>query len=278
MPTINLGKVRLSFEGEWVAGRNYEAMSLLTHNSEAFMAVSDVPPSTTPPAEDTVRWVKVGSKGDAGPQGPQGEPGAAGPQGVKGDTGPAGPQGIKGDKGDKGETGSVGPQGPAGPQGAQGIKGDTGATGPQGARGATGATGAQGPQGPQGATGPMPTLSSAVNSTSTTVAANSAAVKEVYDVADLCKAYLQQCIDAVTYPAPMPRPSAGLGLWQTLQSSAASQNVTLPAGGYWAYFLVLYDTVQKKIEMVSSSARSGGSIVVGGFSNSLWYGFCWRVQ
>ena len=55
-----------------------------------------------------------------------------------------------------------------------------GATGAKGDKGATGATGPKGDKGEPGAT---PTLSSAVNSTSTTVAANSAAVKTAYDLA-----------------------------------------------------------------------------------------------
>ena len=54
-----------------------------------------------------------------------------------------------------------------------------GATGAKGDKGATGATGPKGDKGEPGAT---PTLSSAVNSTSTTVAANSAAVKTAYDL------------------------------------------------------------------------------------------------
>ncbi len=65
-----------------------------------------------------------------------------------------------------GAQGGVGPQGTEGPQGPQGLEG------PQGPQGI------EGPQGPQGET---PPLSNAINSTSTTTAASSLAVKTLND-------------------------------------------------------------------------------------------------
>lgn len=59
----------------------------------------------------------AGKDGADGAQGPQGIQGPKGDKGDKGDTGPQGPQGVQGEKGDTGATGPTGPAGPQGPKG-----------------------------------------------------------------------------------------------------------------------------------------------------------------
>lgn len=283
MPTINLGKVRLSNEGEWTAGLNYEALSLVTYNNEAFMSVDAVPPSTIPPTEAPDQWVKVGSKGDTGPKGDQGDQGLEGsigpegPRGLQGDTGSAGPQGIKGDTG---AAGAVGSKGDPGPQGVQGVKGDTGATGPQGVKGNTGSTGAQGPQGERGATGPTPSLSSSVSSTSTTTAANSAAVKQAYDRGNAAAVVTQPLITANVFASPIPCVASGrLGQWKELVEGI-NIPVYVPDGGTWAYFA--YRVSSSNLTPISIGPHvgivSGGGLAVYAHSSYATKGFCWRIN
>lgn len=335
MPTLNLGKVRLSNEGEWTAGLNYESLSMVTYNSEAFMSLCDVPPSDTIPPDNPDYWVKTGSKGDPGPKGDRGDPGLegamgpAGATGPKGDTGPAGPQGEPGEQGIPGATGATGPQGDTGPAGPQGLKGETGspgatgpqglkgdkgdpgpkgdkgdtgatgpqglkgdkgdpgpqgpqglqgATGPQGAKGNTGSTGPQGPQGAQGATGPMPTLSSSYTSTSTTVAANSYAVKQAYDRAINAAWPVDTLLANSAKAAPCPKTamtpgaSTPLGGWGFLSSRY------LPAGGTWA-FLALSFVISGSAYMIAESkagVAAGGSLIVGSTTWTPWI-FVWRI-
>ena len=295
MPTINLGKVRPNAEGEWTAGTDYESLSLVTFQSEAFMCMQDVPASAITPPEAPDVWVKVGSKGDTGPKGDrgdtglegpmgpegrageagaQGPPGPQGEQGISGEQGPPGGTGPQGERGEKGDTGDQGPQGLPGRDGAkgdkgdtgpQGVKGDTGAqgptgeTGPAGAKGNTGSTGAQGPQGPQGATGPMPALSSAVNSTSTTVAANSYAVKLAYDIGDAAATTVSNLRSYGVKAAPLPVYStSSLGCW--------SYNSTgiLPSGGTYAFLVMNIKGTSDgtfTIHSMSASLAAGGSNV-----------------
>lgn len=217
MPTINLGKVRSSNEGVWTTDRNYEALSMVMYNDEAFLALIDVPPSVIPPSEASEYWLRVGSKGGTGPQGEKGEQGVQGP---------------KGDKGDKGDRGEAGPQGIQGIQGTQGPKGAVGA---QGVQGPKGDIGPQGVQGPQGDIGPMPVLSSSVASVSTTTAANCLAVKTAYDKGNTAYKVVSALHSANVQAAPVPFP------YQTPNETAApgvwyySSVTKLPPGGTWAY-------------------------------------------
>jgi len=180
MGTINIGRVRIGWQGTWSSTTTYVSQDAVYHSGETFVAKQDVPTGTA--TTNTTYWQKVaqkgadgvdGTDGSDGATGPQGATGATGPQGVAGPTGADGPQGPIGNTGADGPTGpqgSTGPTGADGPQGStgntgadgatgpQGAAGPTGATGPQGAAGddgATGATGPQGPAGPTGATGPQ---------------------------------------------------------------------------------------------------------------------------
>lgn len=159
----------------------------------------------------------AGEKGDTGPQGPAGP---KGDPGIQGPEGPQGPQGEKGATGDPGPKGDTGAAGPAGADGAQGLPPEHEWQGttlrfkePDGSWGQ--AVDLRGPAG-SSATVPIATssvagkvkvgtnlsvtadgtlsvasasasakgvvqLSSATNSTSTTMAATSSAVKDAYD-------------------------------------------------------------------------------------------------
>lgn len=138
MPTINLGRVRPNYRGNYDAATAYGVLDRVLHNGTVWECIAPVT-GVEPSATQGAYWVAIGTKGDQGPKGDKGETGAQGPAGAKGATGPQGPQG------EKGETGAKGPQGP---------KGETGATGPQGAKGDVGPQGPQGKQGVQGPTGP----------------------------------------------------------------------------------------------------------------------------
>ena len=63
----------------------------------------------------------TGPAGPAGQQGEQGEPGPKGDTGATGPQGPQGPQGEPGPKGDTGARGATGATGPAGADGADGL-------------------------------------------------------------------------------------------------------------------------------------------------------------
>ena len=183
MPSLNLGRVRPVYQGDYDSDRTYVALDYVSDNGSTWMAVRDVPAGIAPQENDTTYWAKIGAKGEKGDKGDKGD---TGPQGAPGADGADGVQGVKGDmpahkwNGTKlsfqdpdGEYGAeVDLVGPAGPQGKQGIQGPQGEPGQQGE---------QGPQGEVGPQGPPVPLSDSVTSTSHTDAASSYAVKQAYD-------------------------------------------------------------------------------------------------
>lgn len=187
MPTINVGRVRPVYKGDYSRSASYVVLDRVKYQGQIWECVADAPAGTAPQGNASTYWVLLGvkgDKGDTGAQGPKGDTGATGergPQGPQGPEGPRGDTGAKGDKGDTGDTGPTGSQGPQGPQGIQGPKGDAGPyyspsvsadgvlswtntgnlanpdpislKGPQGPQGPQGLQGPQGEQGPQGAPG-----------------------------------------------------------------------------------------------------------------------------
>lgn len=193
MPTINVGRVRPVYKGDYSGSASYVVLDRVKYQGQIWECVADAPAGTAPQENAFTYWVPLGvkgDKGDTGARGPKGDTGATGEQGPQGPEGPRGDTGAKGDKGDTGDTGPMGPQGlqgAQGPQGSQGPKGDAGPyyspsvsvdgvlswtntgnlanpdpinlKGPKGDKGDTGAqgpkgdTGEQGPQGPTGASG-----------------------------------------------------------------------------------------------------------------------------
>jgi hypothetical protein len=222
MATLKIGKIRPVSKGDWTTGTPYEALDIVKYQGGAWFCVKDAPADYQPSGVSEY-WAQIAEKGDTGEQGAQGPQGPAGTDGINGadgEDGAQGPQGIEGPIGPMpthewnaehtmvrfetaegvwGEfssdmTGPQGPQGLQGPQGEQGIQGPQGIQGEQGPKGDKGDT---------GDTGPMPALSSLVSSTSTTVAANSAAVKTAYDKAVAADAAATQAnsVAAAALPA-----------------------------------------------------------------------------
>lgn len=122
MKEIQVGKVMLTFKGEYDSTKAYTRLDAVTYQGSSYVCLADT--STTPPSDS---WQVLAKKGTDGLPGKDGKTGPAGPQGLKGD------KGLTGATGPKGDTGSVGPKGDKGdrgPQGIQGPKGDKGDTGP----------------------------------------------------------------------------------------------------------------------------------------------------
>ena len=151
MGTINIGKVRQSFEGTYSASTAYTVLDTVFFSGESYVCIQATTAGTAP--TNTTHWQKIAAKGADGTDGADGSDGATGATGPQGTTGAAGPTGSQGPAGNDGATGAQGATGAAGPTGPQGLTGPTGAQGADGNDGATGATGPQGAAGPQGATG-----------------------------------------------------------------------------------------------------------------------------
>ena len=136
MTTLNLGRVRPVWKGDWSSTATYLAFDFVRYtDGNVYLAVQNVPANYIPPSQ-TDYWILFGAKGDtgsAGVQGTPGNPGVQGPQGVTftpavstagdlswtndgnlsnpGTVNIRGPQGLKGDQGEQGVPGPVGPAG-----------------------------------------------------------------------------------------------------------------------------------------------------------------------
>lgn len=297
--TFVVGKVRPSFVGGWESTRTYQALDMVSYRGEAYMAQQDVPLNHEPDVSAEY-WVKVGGKGDqgvigpAGPQGTAGRDGAPGIQGIKGEKGDQGVQGIQGPAGPNGAPGIQGPRGvgpkhrwagttlvfenpdgtwstPTDLKGPQGIQGPEGPIGPQGIQGPVGKQGPRGEIGPRGPAGPLPALSSSITSNSTVTAANSYAVKQVYDRAAPVP---------VNSSSNLPETSLGvIGEVKSLWGFGWGSPVQLPAGGRWMYFI--YKIIKDEGIDVRTGPRAGvmagGSVLTYPSQNSAYEGFCWRI-
>lgn len=102
------GSRGLAWRGGWLAATAYDIDDAVQQNGSAYVCIAAVSGSTTP-ADDSVHWSLLVSRGLQGIQGPQGE------------TGPTGPMGPQGPQGEQGLTGPLGPQGLPGQDGAPGI-------------------------------------------------------------------------------------------------------------------------------------------------------------
>ena len=136
MTTLNLGRVRPVWKGDWTASATYLAFDFVRYtDGNVYLAVKDVPANYIPSSQ-TDYWVLFGAKGSKGDTGSAGSVGATGSQGPRGVTfTPAvsadgdlswtndgslsnpGTVNIRGPRGLQGEAGSQGPAGPTGPAG-----------------------------------------------------------------------------------------------------------------------------------------------------------------
>ena len=136
MTTLNLGRVRPVWKGDWTETATYLAFDFVRYtDGNVYLAVKDVPANYIPSSQ-TDYWVLFGAKGSKGDTGSAGSVGATGSQGPRGVTfTPAvsaegdlswsndgnlsnpGTVNIRGPRGLQGEAGSQGPAGPTGPAG-----------------------------------------------------------------------------------------------------------------------------------------------------------------
>lgn len=165
MATINLGRVRPNYRGNYDAATAYTVLDRVLYEGTVWECVADAT-GVTPSASQSAYWVSIGARGE---QGPQGAPGTPGKDGAPGAAGAPGKDGVtpnisatatvdatssasptvqvtksgtaeapafafdfKGLKGEKGDTGERGPQGEPGTPGAKGDPGEPGPQGPAG--------------------------------------------------------------------------------------------------------------------------------------------------
>ena len=180
MPTINVGRVRPVYQGEYDPQKTYVALDTVRRNGSVYHAQRDVPVNALPEAPEALYWLLYGAKGDPGEPGSNGTNGTDGVDGMQGPVGPQGPQG---------------PQGEVGPAGAQGVQGVPGPVGPQGSQ---------------------PPISDAVTSAASGVAASSLAVKTAHDaaVAAQTKANaVEAALAAPLYTVSATAPAVTTRLW-----------------------------------------------------------------
>lgn len=132
MTTLNLGRVRPVWKGDWVSTATYLAFDFVRYtDGNVYLAVQDVPANYIPSSQSDY-WVLFGAKGDIGSQGPSGSPGGTGSQGPRGVTfTPA--VSADGDlswtnDGSLSNPGTVNIRGPRGLQGVAGSQGPAGTT------------------------------------------------------------------------------------------------------------------------------------------------------
>lgn len=136
MTTLNLGRVRPVWKGDWVSTATYLAFDFVRYtDGNVYLAVQDVPANYIPSSQ-TAYWVLFGAKGGKGDKGSAGSAGATGSQGPRGVTfTPA--VSAEGDlswtnDGNLSNPGTVNIRGPRGLQGVAGSQGPAGPTGPAG--------------------------------------------------------------------------------------------------------------------------------------------------
>ena len=141
MTTLNLGRVRPVWKGDWTSTATYLAFDFVRYtDGNVYLAVQDVPANYIPSSQ-TSYWVLFGGKGDKGDTGSAGSVGATGSQGPRGVTfTPA--VSADGDlswtnDGSLSNPGTVNIRGPRGLQGVAGSQGPAGPTGPTGPAGTT---------------------------------------------------------------------------------------------------------------------------------------------
>ena len=279
-----------------------------------------------------------GLDGKQGPMGPAGPVGAQGATGAQGPVGPAGASGLDGKQGPTGPTGPAGAQGPKGDPGSQPpisdsvISPDSGVcasskavkiaydkavaaevsvtnisapkvrkintTAPLSGGGDLSADRTLTIADATSAAKGVVQLSSAVNSTSTALAATPSAVKAAYDLAAAANTkaipvVVNSWTDASTTKAgavglakwlydnkanktdAVPKPTSTN--WVIIEGPAASR--FLPSGGTWAYFALKINSPNGIGVTCTQSAgvAPGGSRVGAGTDTGAAFGFAWKI-
>lgn len=89
MTEIQVGKVMLTFKGEYDSAKSYTRLDAVTYQGSSYVCLSDT--TSAPPGDSWQLLADKGATGDVGPQGPKGDTGPVGPQGP---AGPAGKDGV----------------------------------------------------------------------------------------------------------------------------------------------------------------------------------------
>ena len=71
-----------------------------------------------------------------------------------------------------------------------------------------------------------------------------------------------------------PTSSGTVGQWVQIASTVGAA-ISLPAGGTWAYFLILINS--GLTQSFTASVAAGGTSVGGAVSGTNWIGFAWRI-
>lgn len=80
-----------------------------------------------------------------------------------------------------------------------------------------------------------------------------------------------------TIGAPtLPQSASGNGQWTRVQSATAGATCTLPAGGTWAYFMIVTDPSGSVIAY-NASVAAGGALIYGSTVSDNANAFCWRI-
>ena len=207
MPTLNLGKVRPVYKGTYDAETAYESYDWVLYENIAYIALVDIPAGYQPDSHPE-QWGVFGGRGEKGEKGDPGTPGQQGPEGEQGIQGEQGPQGIQGEQGVKGTTFTPS----VNSSGVLSWTNDGGLSNPASVN----------IRGPKGDT---PALSDAVNSTSSTTAASSKAVKTAYDKANSAAS---EASKAQTTANEAKQNSANATTWN---GAAKTVSTAAPSGG-----------------------------------------------
>ena len=88
MPTVDIGKVRPTFAGEWDENTAYEAVTVVMFEGTAYQSAMNTPAGALPTAPNSVYWFPIGWRGKKGEDGEPGKPGDDGKPGPPGPTMP----------------------------------------------------------------------------------------------------------------------------------------------------------------------------------------------
>ena len=65
MPTLNIGKVRIAWEGSWSSSTAYETFDAVEYNGASYVALQNSAAGTVPSAQPLV-WQLIAAKGVQG--------------------------------------------------------------------------------------------------------------------------------------------------------------------------------------------------------------------
>ena len=121
-------------------------------------------------------------------------------------------------------------------------------------------------------------LATATTSIGTTIAVVEGGVTKKVVVASAFDYLLSNDGNGGQPPAPKPNVGVGsMGEWKKVEA-ADGISLVLPAGGTWAYNLIIFNTASGTIGagFSAASVAAGGSTIYPGVSGKSSFAFCWR--